>query len=401
MPIFLDTFTSDLGWIKTSNSYVDSTSSISGGVLTITKGAGGSTTSAWTRTGFVGSNAVIRVKTSGGTNGSPEIHLRETDQNNFLVCRIDRTAVKFVMGKVVAGVYSEIASLSITNYTSALNYTFSALVFGNCFHATLWNEAAGKLLELEIISSDISAFTGTKHGLGHGYSGAGTNSSFDEVEMRTLDTIDNIVCLGNSNVSTQTITDLGGGAWSKTYDDDNGYPLLMQRKRLGSGMIARARGVSGVIMDTVISSLSTTLDPYKITGARNIVVLSCGNNNYTTSGDDGATCYADFQTFISTVKTNGWEVAICTIIPFTWESNPQGAVDFVDELNSQIRAGVSVDGFTLVEIWSAFGCDTGIDGVNPSSLRGADGIHYTTEGKALHSKTTLYSVSRNDRASVI
>lgn len=397
MPIFTDTFSSDLGWVKTGNSYVDSTSSITGGVLTLTKGASGYKTSGWTRTGFTGANAVIRVRTSGGTNGSPHIRLRETDQNNFLICQFDRGAGKFAIGEVVSGTYTEIASLSVTNYTASLDYTFGALVFGNCFHATFWNEAAGKLLELEIIDSSISAFTGTVHGLGLGYSGAGTTAGFDSVEMRTMSVFDNIVALGNSNVNTQAQTDLGGGAWSRIYDDDNGWPFIAQKQRLGSEMIVRGRGVSGVVMSTVTSSLSTTLDPYKITGARNIVVLSCGNNNFTNESDTGAACYTEMQTWLAAVKASGWQPAICTNIPFTYTPS---AVTFIDDLNTLIRNNATSDGFTLIDLHSAFGCTAGVDAVNPSTLRGGDGIHFSATGKVLASKTVLKAISRNERNSI-
>lgn len=397
MAVYTDTFTSDLGWVKTGSSYVDASASVSGGALTITKGAGGYKTSGYTRSLLVGLNAVIKVRTSGGTNGSPHIRLRETDQDNFLMCQFDRGAAKFAIGKVVAGTYTELASLAVTNYTSALNYTFSALVFGNCFHASFWNEAAGKLLELEIISSDISAFTGTRHGLGHGYSGAGTTAAFSSVEMRSLDTMDNVVCLGNSNVNTQAMTDLGGGAWSRIYDDDNGFPMIMQRQRLGSGMIVRAKGVSGIVMSTVIANLATTLDPYKITGARNIVVLSCGNNNFTNEDDTGAECYAEMQTWLTAVKTSGWEPFICSIIPFDWTPSSQ---DFVDELSSYIRTQAPVDGYTCIDIWLAFGCDSGNPDTNPTTLRGADGIHYTASGKDLAASTVLRAIARNDRNTI-
>lgn len=393
MPTFLDNLNSDLGWVKTG-AYGDATAAFSNGAMTLTKGAS-YTTSAYMRSGFFGRNAGIKITTSGGTNGSPEIHLRETDQNNFLVARIDRAAVKFVIGKVVSGTYTEIASLAMANYTTSINYTFWAEVYEDCFRACLINDTANRLLELEQIDSSISAFTGTKHGLGLN----GTSTAFDSVMMRTYDTLLNVVSVGDSNVGVNTYgAGSLSGSWTGTTLPTSGTNVMTAR-RATMGMFSRNRGVAGYSAADILAAKATLIDPYKVTGADNLIVISAGNGDYAYEDLTAAQAWVSRQSLMTSLKASGWRIVNCTIIPFSW--SPQASTQtFVDTLNATILANTVADGYTSVDVHAAMGCTVGVNAVDPAELREDDNIHFTIKGRALWAKTVLRSIFNNERTPI-
>lgn len=379
MAVFLDDFNSDAGWSKVG-SWVDSTYSISNGINTLTAGTGADT-SAWTRTGFEGWNATITVNIT-NIASTPQIHLRESSSGNYLKVYLDYATSTINIGKVVSGTYTSLGSIAC-GINNAGTYTFTAKVFGNCLYGAILSAAApyNVFKQLIYIGSDVSAFTGTKHGIGI----TQNTQKYNWIDMRTLTKFTNVVCVGDSNVGP---------------DNVSFWPNQMMKRRFNEGFIAVNQGYSGYSTQDVYDDRATRIDPYVVQGADNIVSIATGNNDYAVESKTAAQAYAVQQTLMTYCKTLGYRVELATLIPFpyTQGARPTTSLVFVDDLNTLIRAGASVDGFTLCEIHNAFGATDGQYGVSPSDLVNSDQIHYSTAtGHLLAARTHLYTLARNSR----
>ena len=390
MGVFIDHFEKDAGWGKVG-SYVDSTYNITGGIDTLTAGAGGVDTSAWCRTGFEGWNASI---TANITNiaSTPQIHLRESSQGNYLKVYLDYATGTLNIGKVVGGTYTSLGSIAC-GINNAGTYTFTAKVFGDCLFAAILSAASpfNVYKQLYYIGSDISAFTGIFGGIGLTVN----TQKFNWVDMRTLTRLTNVVCVGDSNVGS---------------DNAAYWPNQMLKRRFNEGFISFNEGTGGYSTQDIYDERATRIAPYFIAGADNVVSIATGNNDYAVESKTAAQAYAVQQTLMTYCKSLGYRCELATLIPFpyTQGARPTTSLVFVDDLNTLIRAGASVDGFTLCEIHNAFGATDGQLGVNPldvsdtsKSLVNADQIHYTTTlGHPLAAKTHLFTLNKNSRTSI-
>jgi len=278
MSVYLDDFNSDLGWSKVG-SWVDSSYSISAGINTLTVGAGADT-SAWTRTGFSGRNVSITVNVT-NIASTPQIHLRESSSGNYLVAYLDYNTGTLNIGKVVAGTYTSLGSIfcSINNVGT---YTFTAKVFGNCIYAAILSAASpfNVFKQVIYIGSDVSAFTGTGAGIGL----TQNTQKFNWIDMRTLERLTNVVCVGDSNVGA-----------------DNGayWPNQMMKRRFNEGFISWNKGTAGYSTQDIYDDRAARIDPYVIQGADNIVSIATGNNDYAVESKTAAQAYAVQQTLMT------------------------------------------------------------------------------------------------------
>lgn len=377
MSIFLDQFNSDPTWVKVG-SWVDSTYSISGGLNTLTAGTNAAT-SAWTRSGFEGLNASITVKAGPSTNGIPQIHLRESSSGNYLVVYLNPADNSLHIGKVSSGTYTEFDSVA-SSITSGGTFTFTAKVYGNCLYGGVQsNDGTGTVFkDLKYISSDVSAYTGTFHGIGVT---SGTQK-YDWVDMRILTRFTNVLCVGDSNV----------GADNRLY-----WPNLLLARHFNEGFVSENQGLSGKATQWFLDHEATTIDPFFITGVGvdNVLSIATGNNDFAVYDLTAAQAYAKQLDLMAYAKPLGWRIELATLIPFPYAGDP---LTFVTDLNVLIRAGASIDGFTLCEIHNAFGAVDGVAGTSPSGLTESDLIHYTTaSGHPLAAKTHSYSLTSNHR----
>lgn len=375
MSIFLDDFNSDAGWSKVGV-WVDSTYSISGGENTLTAGTN-KDTSAWTRTGFEGRNVSITVRAGASVTGTPQIHLREASSGNYLIAYIDPNDGTLNIGKVVAGTYTSLGSVAISSFSSANTYTFTAKVWENLLFASyLRTQSDGDIGgQIESISSDVNNFTGTGAGIGVT---SGTQK-YAWIDFRNLETLTNVVCVGDSNVGP---------------DNRLFWPNQMMKRRFTNGFVSRNKGAGGYSTQDVYDDRATKIDPYIVSKADNVLSIATGNNDFV-DGLSAAATYVKQQTLMTYAKGLGYRIELATLIPFVYAGDP---LAFVTSLNTAIRAGASVDGFTLCEIHNAFGATDGVAGVVPTSLVQADEIHYTTAtGQPLATRTHLHVLKRNDR----
>lgn len=381
MAIYIDTLDSDLGWSKTG-SWCDSTYSITGGNIAITAGAGGANTSGYIRNQFDGLNATITVTTTGNITGIPQIHLRESSSGNYLKVYIDPSDASLHMGKVSGGVYTEISSIS-SAITSSGSFTFTAKVYGNCLYSAVRANDGTETIykQLKYIDSSISAYKGTSHGIG---ASSGT-VHYSFVDMRTLTSFTNVVCVGDSNVG-----------------NDNRYywPNLLMKKHFFEGFVSENQGVGGKATQWFLDNESTTMTPFIITGdgVRNILSIATGNNDFAVYHLSAASCYAKQLQLITDAKAMGYSCELATLIPFVYTGDP---LTFVTDLNTLIRAGYVSNGYTLCEIHNAFGATNGAYGVNPSNLVNSDQIHYSTStGHPMAAQTHTKTLYKNYRIGV-
>lgn len=386
MSVYLDDLNADNGWSKVG-SWVDSTQSVSSNVLNLTVGAGGKDTSAWCRTGFAGLNASIVVRTSGGTANIPQLHFRESSSGNYLTVFVDPSDSSLHIGKVVAGVYTEFDVIS-SLITSGGNFTIKGMVFGDMLYgAVLTNDGTETIYkDIKYIGSDVSAFTATAHGLGVTTS----TQKYDWVDMRTLDTLMNVVCVGDSNVGP---------------DNRNYWPNLLLKRHFKEGFVSENQGVGGWSTQDIITNYATKVDPFVVTGkgAINILVIATGNNDFAQDAISPSTCHTRQLAVIAHALTIGYnKFFIPTLIPFPYaDRGGYTAIDFVTQLNTLIRAGDDVEGYTLVEIHDAFGAVDGQYNVSPSNLVNSDQIHYSTaNGHPLAAATHSHVIVQNYRDSV-
>ena len=376
MSAYLDPFNADANWIK-AGAWVDSTKSVASGSMTMTVGAGGAGSSAWKKDGLEGWNCSITVRAGASITGIPQIHLRESSATNYLVVYLNHSDATLNIGKVVAGVYTSLGSIA-SSIGPTGTYTFTGKVFGNCLYGAI-KTADGLenvFKQLIYIGADISAFTGTSHGIGLT---TGTQK-YDWVDMRILDRLTNVVCVGDSNVGT---------------DNRLFWPNQMMKRRFNEGFISINQGTGGYSTQDIYDERLTRIAPYVIQGADNVVSIATGNNDFAREDKTAAEAYAVQQTLMTYCKSLGYRCELATLIPFPYAGDP---LTFVTDLNTLIRAGASVDGFTLCEIHNAFGATNGQYGVSPSTLVNADQIHYSTgTGHPLAAKTHLLTLARNDR----
>ena len=381
MAVFIDDFSSDLGWSKVG-SWVDSTYAISSGKMTLTAGAGGKNTSAYTRTGFEGLNASITVTTGSPNTGIPQIHLREDSSGNYLVVYIDYNDGTLNIGKVSSGTYTSFASTSSAIISTGA-FTFTAKVFGNCLYGAVRSNDGSETIykQLKYIGSEVSNYKGRFHGIGVT---SGTQK-YDEIDMRTLDKFTNVVCVGDSNV----------GADNRLY-----WPNLLMKRHFKEGFISENQGVSGQDTQYFITNFSTTVTPFVVTGTGvdNVLSIATGNNDFRL-GVSVATTYSRQVSLMTSAKALGYRCELATLIPFVFSGDP---LTFVTQLNTSIRDGYVTNGYTLCEIHNAFGAVNGSYGVNPPDLVNSDGIHYTTAtGHPLAAAVHSHSLVRNYRNPVV
>lgn len=386
MGIFLDECSSDQGWSKVG-SWVDSTQSVSSNVLNLTVGAGGRDTSAWRRTGFEGLNASITVRTSGGTANIPQIHFRESSSGNYLIVYIDPADASLHLGKVVAGVYTEFDSVN-SSITSGGNFTFKGIVYGNMLYGAVQSNDGSETIfkDLKYISSDVSAFTGIFHGLGV----TSSTQKYDWVDMRTLTSLTNVVCVGDSNV----------GGDNRLY-----WPNLLIKRHWKEGFVSENQGVGGWSTQDIINAYATKVDPFAVTGAGadNVLIIATGNNDFAVDAISPTTCHTRQLSVITHALTVGYNrFIIPTLIPFPYaDRGGYTSLQFVDQLNTLIRDGAATEGYTLCEIHNAFGAVDGQLGVSPSTLVNSDQIHYSTaSGHPLAAQVHSNNLLRNYRTSV-
>lgn len=384
MSVYLDNFNADAGWVK-AGSWVDSTYSISGGVMTMTPGAGGAGSSAWKKDGLDGRNASITVRAGAAVNGYPQVHLRETDASNYLVGYIDPTNGTLNIGKVVAGVYTSFASVAITSFSTNSTYTFTVKVWENLLFAAYLRTSSDFDVggQIEEISSDVSNFTGTTHGIGVT---TGTQK-YDWVDMRILDSFTAVVCVGDSNV----------GADNRLF-----WPNQMMKRRFNEGFRAENQGQGGWSTQDILDNLATRVDPFPVQKADNVLSIATGNNDYAVDAISPTTCHTRQGTLMTYAKTLGYRCELATLIPFPYvDRGGYVVIDWVTELNTLIRDGASSEGYTLVEIHDAFGATDGQYGVNPSNLVNADQIHYSSTavsgGHTLAARTHLHTIANRAR----
>lgn len=383
MGVYLDNFNSDTTWNKIG-SYVDSSYNVSGGVNTLTAGAGADT-SAWTKSDFTGLDASITVRVGPAVTGVPQIHFRESSQGNYLVAYLSSSDLSIHIGQVVGGVYTEYDSVTASIVMGG-TFTFMAKVFGNCFYAaTLIGDGTDNVFKkLKYISSDVSAFTGQKHG----YGVTSGTQKYDWVDMRILRNFINVVAVGDSNVGS---------------DNRLFWPNLLQKRHFKEGFVSENQGVSGQDTQYFLDNAATTIDPFVVTGTgvRNILTIATGNNDYV-HGYTAAETYALQLDLIAYAKALGYECELATLIPFVYaDVGGITALDFVTDLNTLIRDGAVTHGYTLCEIHNAFGATDGQLGVSPSDLVNGDQIHYSTaSGHPLAARTHNYTLTGNHRLPV-
>jgi len=374
MARFYDQFRTDSGWVK-AGSYVDSTKSISSNVLTFTFGTTEGK-SAWKKDGWGGRNVSIVCRAGASVAGYPQIHLRETDENNYLVSYINPNDGTLNIGHVTSGSYTSLGSVSITSFNSASTYTFCAEVWENCFHAVILRTDGNVDVRVENISSTVENFTGTSGGIGLK---TGTQK-YAWCIFRTLDYFVSAVAVGDSNVGASHYT-----MW----------PEQLLKKKLGQGFVIRNHGTAGYSTAAIYNDRNARIAPYAgVKKAKNLVIIGTGNNDFAVESKTASQTYDVQKTLISYCQGLGFECQLNTLMQFVYTPD---ARQFVEDLNGLILGGRSTYNYTSADIYTAFGCVAGSTDVNPAELRNtADGgIHYSSPTGRSYASTIIARTAFN------
>lgn len=332
MSYYDETFDADENW-QAAGGHVDATKSITGGQLTLTA-VTDSTTSLWTRTGFSGSDVIV-IAVTNVSSGDPQVHVRETDENNFLTAYIDSAGGNFVIAKRVSGSTTTLATEAITDFSTANSYTILVKVFGNALHAILLDENEDVLIHHIEVSSDVSDQSGTLAGLG-----TGGTAVYDSAKLRTVTEMINVVCLGDSNTDGNNIANA------------DEFPWLLNSQNAFFPIVFINSGKAGDNIAECQARIATEVAPYYVAGHRNVSVLQMGTNDRA-DGFTAAQSWARYQEVIRDVKQAGFEAIVGTGFPNT-KTDPT-KTQWNEDLNADIMSDERIYGYTAVDIWTAYG----------------------------------------------
>ncbi len=372
--IFRDNLNVDSGWKKTG-AWVDSTKDILGGSISLSGGTSYKTKS-WTKTGLEGLNVVLTAEYSPSVAQYHQLHVRASASNNFLLCYQNNG--NFYIGKTDPGL-TAFSSVAIIDYDASKTYIMELLVFGDMLMGTLYDSNGDVNVQLIERSATISGFTGTKTGFG-----AATIATYTRVAGRVLNTYYNIVCFGDSNTSGLKVED-----WEA-------YAQQIQKKRKTSDVTAINAGIGGDKVQDLIDRQATDLDPFFTSGAKNIAMIFIGTNDASTL--TAAQSWANMQTLITAVKAAGWIVFMCTY-PHSFGNNAK--IDFINDLEDLVSTNELAEGYTLVDLYIAFGCadDTG-NFVTPGLQADGDTLHFSPRGHRLVARECLKQIRNNERIAI-
>lgn len=336
MTTYRDFFSSNSDWAEAAG-HVDATQAVSGEVMTITAGTD-YTTSLWSKGAFKASDCIV-VVTLDGASGDPQVHVRETDEDNFLMAWIDSSEGNFIISKRVSGTLTAFQSQAIPNWDSSKDYTIIVKVFGNALHAILLDESWRMLLHNIEVSSDVSDQTGRLLGVG-----AGSVASYSKYTARSVDQMVNVVCLGDSNTDGNNI------------DAADEFPWVMNARRAFDNSVFVNSGKAGDNIAQCEARVATEVTPYYVNGHRNVCIMQMGTNDRA-DGFTAVQSQARYQSCIAAVKSPGFEPFVATGFP-----NTKGDADntqWNEDLNDWILANEATYGYTAVPIWEDYG---GVEG---------------------------------------
>lgn len=379
MSIYRDNFSSDSGW-QAAAGHVDATKDISGGTMTLTA-VTDYTTSLWTKTGMSGLDAIVVAKLSGAAD-DPQIHMRETDEDNFLMAYIDSSEGTFVIADRDTGTLTELDSSAITDFSTSTNYTIAAKVFGNAFHAFLLDVNGQVIIQLTEVSSTVSDQTGVLHGVG-----TAGDVAYQSVDMRIVDEMTTIICLGDSNTDGNNID----------YKDE--FPQVINAQRIFDNCVAKEAGKAGDNIAECEARVATEVTPFYVSGYRNVCILQMGTND---RADEftAAQSWTRYQSCIATVKAAGFEAFVGTGFPNT--KTDVDNTQWNEDLNADILADEATYGYTAVDIWLAYGGEIG-NGEPPDISRdwvSQNNPHASEYGHLVFAKTYMETVKNNARTLV-
>lgn len=375
MTLYVDNFGSDLGWAA-AGGHVDSTGAIANGALTVTA-VGGEAESLWTRTGFVGQDVLVVARTSTSA-GDPQVHVRETDEENYLAVSIDSSGGNFTLRKNAMGL-TTLATAAITDFSTANDYYIVAKVFGNALHGLLFDDQGRELLHLVEISSDISDQTGTLAGVGA--SGAAV---YSDVVLRSANLFTTVVCLGDSNTDGNNIAQA------------DEFPQQINKRYMTEPVVCVEAGKAGDNIAECEARVATEVAPYDVAGHRNVCILQMGTNDRA-DGFTAAQSWTRYQSCIATVKAAGFEAFVGTGFPNT--KDDAANTQWNEDLNADILADEATYGYTAVDIWTAYGGTLG-SGFPPDVdllWVSTNNPHASEEGHIIFANTYMDAVHRNRR----
>lgn len=363
--MIVNNFNSITGWNK-SEVTTDSTFSVSSNQGSLTPNTTHYETSAWALDNTDGRNVIMEITCVNASN-NPQIHLRESNKDNFIVGFINTATGTLYIGKRVGGALTLVTNTVIPNFSSSNSYKLVMKVFGN--HTLLIiSDSTNKILKvLDYTNSAISALTGTRNGLGAN----GGVTLYEGLELSKINEYTNIVFLGDSNTAGYP----SGSGLGYNTDFDKTFPELLQQEWKDEPVSIISSGIDGNTITALNARLGTDLYPRLVSGATNIAVVLIGTNDMNT--DSAATAWGHLQTLINNIQSNGWLPVVMTYPPKDGDVTRN---DKLREFNDDIRNNADKLNYVVIDLWNAM-VDPNDD--NANEFVHPDGLHFTEMGHLL------------------
>jgi len=309
-------------------------------------------------------NSIISVKLVSAA-GSPQVHLREQNDDNFLMVYVSSSTGKFRIAKMVAGTLTTVEEVAITGFSTANEYTLTVKCFETHVVAELYDDAGILLHSINEYGANI-VHTGVVNGLG---CGSATAATYDDFYFRNvLDEYTNAVCLGDSNT---------GGSTNPAANPGIGllFPGVIATASKTQKRTLVNKGVSGD-QTTNISARITDLTGRKVAGATNIAIVAVGTNDIALGEKTAEETFADLETLWGQVVADGWELWACTV---PVKQGDTAHNDEVRALNALILASATPD--KVIDIHEITTSESN-ENQGKTGYFYADNIHFTATGHA-------------------
>jgi len=221
-----------------------------------------------------------------------------------------------------------------------------------------------------------------------GITGAGPDEHFTDIVFSgslSLADENTLVSALNAIHNIPTLTDqviFLGDSISVAYNTSDGQaPGRIFAANAARRVYAPVIGNPGQRQTTITSASATyaaLYDAARFTG-KQIIVNNAGTNDIY-NGSTAAALYSSMSSWIASMKTAGFIVVVYTVIYQNVFGGPGSAVRLlVDDYNSQLKAGASAGGYTVIDLLA----DSRLATPTNTTYFQADGTHLTPAGNVV------------------
>ena len=203
-----------------------------------------------------------------------------------------------------------LAAVSVSEATLGNYYSIVVKTFNNLIHAEIRNSDGTIVASLDHYSNEFNALEGTYNVISYNH-----GEQYRNIKAAPLTKYTQIIGFGDSNTYGERLANKPNEAYPGQIN------TLMQEKS-GSAI---NKGINGQTSTTLLGRVSTDIYANKVIGARNIVVVYIGTNDFGGAGDSYSSRFTTLKNNIESLRTgfeaNGFEMWLVTF-PICNEKTP-------------------------------------------------------------------------------